>query len=219
MRSYHVTIGHFRVSKPSLWKWGQVLNLSCENEFYLHENEKSFHIKGWALNLVLKQRPGVPGNGLLTHPYCPVHTYGYLWIWIILETDFLFSLLAFHLHLNGVFGHLERRFLKKGPQEGDLKTPASHLCVDGRNRRFSISCIITSITHALYGMLSYFSRFSFFMWTGVNESNTLRSLSDTRGQGYRAFHMRGEHWNKKKKRFQKNRPQPRQDCLGTPSWL
>ena len=23
-------------------------NLSCENEFYLHENEKWFHIKGWA---------------------------------------------------------------------------------------------------------------------------------------------------------------------------
>ena len=115
----------------------------------------------------------------------------------------MFSLLAFHLHLNGVFGHLERRFLKKGPQEGDLKTPASHLCVDGRNRRFSISCIITSITHALYGMLSYFSRFSFFMWTGVNESNTLRSLSDTRGQGYRAFHLRGEHWNNNKKTFSK----------------
>ena len=47
-------------------------------------------------------------------------------------------------------------------------------------------------------MLSYFSRFSVFMWTGVNESNTLRSLSDTRGQGYIAFHLRGEHWNKKK---------------------
>ena len=28
--------------KPSLSKWGQVHNLSCENEFYLHENEKSF---------------------------------------------------------------------------------------------------------------------------------------------------------------------------------
>ena len=28
--------------KPSLSKWGQVHNLSCENEFYLHENEKLF---------------------------------------------------------------------------------------------------------------------------------------------------------------------------------
>ena len=28
-------------NKPSLSKWGQVHNLSCENEFYLHENEKS----------------------------------------------------------------------------------------------------------------------------------------------------------------------------------
>ena len=39
---------------------------------------------------------------------------------------------------------------------------------------------ITSITHALYGMLSYFLRisivlaFSVFMWTGENDSNTLR---------------------------------------------
>ena len=31
-------------------------NLSCENEFYLHEND--FHIKGWAPTLVLKQKPG-----------------------------------------------------------------------------------------------------------------------------------------------------------------
>ena len=51
-------IGHFRVPKPSLSKWCQVDNLSCENEFYLHENEKSFHFKGWELNLVLIQRPG-----------------------------------------------------------------------------------------------------------------------------------------------------------------
>ena len=33
-------------------------NLSCENKFYLHENDKLFPIKGWALNLVLVQRPG-----------------------------------------------------------------------------------------------------------------------------------------------------------------
>ena len=34
--------GHFRVPKPSLSKWGQLRNLSCENEFNLHENEQSF---------------------------------------------------------------------------------------------------------------------------------------------------------------------------------
>ena len=38
-------------------KWGQVLNLSHGNEFYLHKNENHFDIKGWALNLVLMQRP------------------------------------------------------------------------------------------------------------------------------------------------------------------
>ena len=32
-------------------------NRSCENEFYLHENENHFHMKGWALNLVSIQRP------------------------------------------------------------------------------------------------------------------------------------------------------------------
>ena len=30
--------------KPSPSKWGQVDDLSCENEFYLHENEKSFSV-------------------------------------------------------------------------------------------------------------------------------------------------------------------------------
>ena len=35
-------IGHFRVPKPSLSKWGQVYNLSCENEFYSNEDENHF---------------------------------------------------------------------------------------------------------------------------------------------------------------------------------
>ena len=43
--------------RPSLSKWGKVHNLSCENEFYLH---------CWSPNLVLKQRPGELGNGLLS---------------------------------------------------------------------------------------------------------------------------------------------------------
>ena len=30
--------------KPSLSKWGQGHNLSCENEFYLHENKKIISI-------------------------------------------------------------------------------------------------------------------------------------------------------------------------------
>ena len=33
-------------------------NLSCENEFYLHKNEKSFHINGFAFSLSLKERLG-----------------------------------------------------------------------------------------------------------------------------------------------------------------
>ena len=61
-------LGHFRVPKPSLSKWEKVHNLSCENEFYLHENENHLHIKGCALNLVLIQRPGKLGNGLQSSP-------------------------------------------------------------------------------------------------------------------------------------------------------
>ena len=37
MESQNLT-GQFRVPKPSLSNWGQVHNLSCGNEFYLHEN-------------------------------------------------------------------------------------------------------------------------------------------------------------------------------------
>ena len=33
-------------------------NLSCENEFYLHENEKSFQYERLTLKLVFIQRPG-----------------------------------------------------------------------------------------------------------------------------------------------------------------
>ena len=32
----------FEFQKPSLSKWGEVHNPSSENEFYLHEKEKSF---------------------------------------------------------------------------------------------------------------------------------------------------------------------------------
>ena len=33
---------------------GYVLNLCCENEFYLHENKNRFLINGFALSLALK---------------------------------------------------------------------------------------------------------------------------------------------------------------------
>ena len=42
--------------KLSLLKRGKVRNLSCKNEFYLHENKKRFHINGFALGLAFKQR-------------------------------------------------------------------------------------------------------------------------------------------------------------------
>ena len=39
----------------SLSKWGQVHNLSCENEFYCMRMKNYFHINGWALHLVLSE--------------------------------------------------------------------------------------------------------------------------------------------------------------------
>ena len=43
------------VQKLSVLKrWGYVLNLCCENEFYLHESTKNFLINGFALSLALK---------------------------------------------------------------------------------------------------------------------------------------------------------------------
>ena len=51
-------MGHFRVrgTLTRLLKRGQVQNLCCESEFYLHENKKNyFHINGF---LALKQRLG-----------------------------------------------------------------------------------------------------------------------------------------------------------------
>ena len=43
-------------------------NLSHENEFDLHElvRKTDFHVNGFALGLVLKQRPRELGNGLFT---------------------------------------------------------------------------------------------------------------------------------------------------------
>ena len=52
----------------SVSKQVQVQNLSYENEFDLHLNElvskTDFHMKGFALELVLKQRQRELGNGL-----------------------------------------------------------------------------------------------------------------------------------------------------------
>ena len=46
----------------------------CKNEFYLHENEKSFSDpEGCALDLALMQRPeGTLGNGLFRNVPIPI---------------------------------------------------------------------------------------------------------------------------------------------------
>ena len=55
----------------SVSKRVQMQNLSYENEFDLHLNglvsKTDFHMKGFALGLVLKQRQRELGNGLLRH--------------------------------------------------------------------------------------------------------------------------------------------------------
>ena len=51
-----------KFERLSLSKLGQVQNLSCENEFNLHGNKKSFHTKVFTLTLALKQRLGATGK-------------------------------------------------------------------------------------------------------------------------------------------------------------
>ena len=64
--------------------------------------------------------------------------------------------------------------------------PGVRLRLDRRKRRFSntmmsyikkrhlTSSLYNSVTHAQWGMLSYFHRFSNLVWTGENNSNTPR---------------------------------------------
>ena len=55
-----ILIGHFQVPFTSVSKKVQMRNLSYENEFYsqAHSNavQTHFHMKGFTLGLVLKQR-------------------------------------------------------------------------------------------------------------------------------------------------------------------
>ena len=65
---------------------------------------------------------------------------------------------------------------KRSPEWRFLKTPAFHLRVDGRKRRFSNTMMsyTSSMTHAPQGMPSYLHRCSVFVRTGEKDSNTLR---------------------------------------------
>ena len=63
-QSQYTIIAISEFQKPSLSKSDQVNNVSCENEFYLHENEKSFP---WLTDLtsLWNRGPLELGNGLL----------------------------------------------------------------------------------------------------------------------------------------------------------
>ena len=45
-------------------------SLSCENEFYLHENKSHFHINGFAFSLALKQKLGATWKWLIKKLVC-----------------------------------------------------------------------------------------------------------------------------------------------------
>ena len=88
------------------------------------------------------------------------------------------SSLAYRPHVSGENSHRKHIFSKTLSRVGFLKTLASRLRVDRQKWRFSNTLIsyvsyTSSMTHALKGMLSYFHRFSFFVWTGENDLNTL----------------------------------------------
>ena len=58
--------------EPSLSKWGQVHNLSCESEFYLHENDKSF--SNQRLSTYPRFDTEARGNSEMAY---------YFWIWAV----------------------------------------------------------------------------------------------------------------------------------------
>ena len=79
------------------------------------------------------------------------------------EKSEIFSfVLAFRPHVNGVFGRQKSRFPNASPEWSFLKTLAYRFRADERKQVF------------WYYMLSYFHRFSVFVWMGESDLNTLR---------------------------------------------
>jgi len=60
-------IGHFRVPKPSLSKRGEVQTFHVKMSFICMRNKNYFHIKEFALSLVLKKRLKAPRKWLISY--------------------------------------------------------------------------------------------------------------------------------------------------------
>ena len=57
------------IQKPSLSIWGQVHDISCENEFYLHKNKKSFSYQRLSTYSRFDQRPGGTQKWLIANKH------------------------------------------------------------------------------------------------------------------------------------------------------
>ena len=77
-------IGHFRVLKPSLSKKAKCPIFLVKMSFICMRMKNHFHVKGWALNLVLIQRPWEPGKWpiiFLRLVYTGYFSHNLKWIW------------------------------------------------------------------------------------------------------------------------------------------
>ena len=88
---------------------------------------------------------------------------------------------------NGHRKHIFSKTLSRVETFENAGFPGFRLRLSQKKRRFSTTMmsyikkqhhsttsLYHSITHAQYGMVSYFHRFSNFVWTGENNSNTSR---------------------------------------------
>ena len=103
-----------------------------------------------------------------------VHMYPFLF-----ENRDFSSGLADRPHVSGENGHWKRIFSKNASQSGDFWKRRLLVYVKPKeNRGFRVrwchTSYTSSMTHASWGILSYFHCFSFYTWKGENNSNTLR---------------------------------------------
>ena len=98
-----------------------------------------------------------------------------MYFFLFENRDFSSGLADHRPHVSGENGHWKSIFSKTLSRVAIWKTPISCLCVNGRKRRFSNKMMsYCMMTHAPWGILSCFHCFSFYVWTGENNSNTLR---------------------------------------------
>ena len=128
------------------------------------------------------------------------------------ETEIFFSSVACRPHVSGENGHRKPVFSKTLSRvEIFENTGFLTTCRRTKTEVFQYDDVIhhnttTSITHALWGLLWYFHRFSVFWWTDQNVSNTLRvdvNFFGHVGKNLRFSKISGYVWKGSKHRLEK----------------